>query len=259
MVPLLLAFIIIFTQTKSWEVLVLKKLLKKFSSLALTFAVLVTGILFVPQAGSDAEAAASYYLPSSYKNMVFYSAPDDLPATFVTLRVCRKGSTKKPKPSSIQSLASSDSSIARPYINKDGDIRVYFFKKAGTADITFQIGSQKLKSTITVKNYSNPLRSFKVGKKNFTSRFRSATEYNYFHSSVLKNQTVSAKAAKGWKITSMKMQYGSGSYEINSCSKSSFSKKVTFDGDLDYITFTMRNTKTKAYVTLTWNCIKEKD
>ena len=257
MVTLLLAFMNIFTQTKSLEVLVFKKSLKKISSLVLTFAVLLTGILFVPQAGSAAEAAAVYYLPSSYKNMVFYAAPDDLPATFVTLRVCRKGSSKKPRPSSIQALTSSDSSIARPYINKDGDIRVYFFKKAGTADITFQIGSQKLKSTITVKNYSNPLRSFKVGKKNFTSRFQSATECNYFHSSTLKNQLVSAKAAKGWKITSMKLQYGSGSYEISSCSKSSFAKKVTFDGDLDYVTFTMRNTKTKAYVTLTWNCIKE--
>lgn len=120
---------------------------------------------------STAEAAAKYYLPSSYRNMVFYSAPDDLPATYVTLKVYQKGSTKKPKASSIKSLASSDSSIARPYIDRYGNIRVYFFKKAGTATVSFQIGKQTLKSKITVKEYSNPLSRFKIGKKIFFPSF----------------------------------------------------------------------------------------
>lgn len=235
----------------------MKKILKKSVSLLLTLTVLAGSLLFLPCEGDTAEAASTYYIPGSYKNMVFYCAPDDLPATYVTLKVYRQGSSKKPKASSIKSLTSSDSSVARPWIDKAGDIRIYFFKKTGTADISFQIGKQTLSSRITVKEYANPLASFKVGKKDFTPRFNYATEYNYFHTSEMKKETVSIKAAKGWKISSMKMQYGSGTYEISSCKKSSFSKKVAFKGNLDYITVTMYHAKTKSYVTLTWNCIKE--
>lgn len=235
----------------------MKKTLKKINSLLLACAILLAGMLIVPQAGSSAKAAAKYYLPNSYRKMVFYSAADDLPATYVTLKVYQKGSVRKPKASSIKSLASSDSSIARPYIDRYGDIRIYFFKKAGSATISFRIGTQTLRSKITVKEYSNPLSRFKIGRKNFLSQFSSSTEYNYFHEDAINNQTVSIKTAKGWKISSMKMKYGSGTFEIGSCSKSSFSKKVTFAGDADYITLTMYHAKTKSYVTLTLNCIKE--
>lgn len=235
----------------------MKKTLKKFNSLILSCAILLSGMLIVPPTEITAEAATKYYMPDSYKKMVFYSAKDDLPATYVTLKVYQKGSEKKPKASYIKSLTSSDPSIARPYIDRYGDIRVYFFKKAGTATISFRIGAQTLRSKITVKEYSNPLSRFKIGRKNLLSRFSSSTEYNYFHEYDINNQTVSIKTAKGWKISSMKMKYGSGTFEIGSCSKSSFSKRVTFVGDADYITLTMYHAKTKSYVTLTLNCIKE--
>lgn len=235
----------------------MKKALKKTISTFLAFTILLAGILFVPQPGTAAEAASSYYLPSSYRNMTFFCVPDDLPATYVTLKVYQKGTFKKPKASSIKYLDSSDRSVARPYIDKAGDIRVYFFKKTGTATISFQIGKQALKSKITIKPYSSPLSKFKVGGKNFASRFSSSTECNFFHENELNNQNVSIKAAKGWRISSMKMKYGSGTFEIGSCKKTSFSKRVTFDGDADYISLTMYHAKSKAYVTLTWNCIKE--
>ena len=235
----------------------MKKVWKKTISLTLAFVILFTGMLFAPQTASTAEAASAYYLPSAYQNMVFYCVPDDLPATYVTLKVYKKGTYKKPKASYIHSLSSSDPSIARPYIDKSGDIRVYFFKKPGTAAISFQIGKQTLTSTITVKKYSNPFSRFKVGKKDFTTRFRSSTECNYFHTADLKNQAVSLKAAKGWKISSLRIQYGTASYVINSCRKLSFSKKFTFDGAADYISVTMYHGKTKSYITLDGNCMKE--
>lgn len=236
----------------------MKKVWKKTISLILAFAILFTGLFFAPPAAGTAEAASAfYYLPNAYQNMVFYCVPDDLPATYVTLKVYKKGTYKKPKASYIRSLTSSDPSVARPYVDKAGDIRVYFFKKPGTAAISFQIGKQTLTSAITIKEYSNPLSKFKVGKKNFTSRFRSSTECNYFHTADMKNQAVSLKAAKGWKISSLKIQYGTASYVINSCRKSSFSKKFTFDGTADYISVTMYHAKTKSYVTLDWNCMKE--
>lgn len=99
----------------------MKNVWKKTISLTLAFAILFTGMLFAPQAASTAEAASAYYLPSAYQNMVFYCVPDDLPATYVTLKVYKKGTYKKPKASYIHSLKSSDPSIARPYIDKSGD------------------------------------------------------------------------------------------------------------------------------------------
>lgn len=235
----------------------MKKAMKKTVSTLLAFAILLTGILFAPQAGTTAEAAASYYLPSSYRNMTFFCVPDDLPATYVTLKVYKKGTFQKPKASYIKNIGSSDRSVARPYIDKAGDIRVYFFKKTGTATISFQIGRQTLKSKITIKEYTSPLSKFKIGGRNFASRFASSTECNFLHENTLDSQNVSIKAAKGWRISSMKMKYGSGTFEIGSCKKTTFSKKVTFDGDADYISLTMYHAKSKAYVTLTWNCIKE--
>ncbi len=107
----------------------MKKAMKKTVSTLLAFAILLTWILFAPQAGTTAEAAASYYLPSSYRNMTFFCVPDDLPATYVTLKVYKKGTFQKPKASYIKNIGSSDRSVARPYIDKAGDIRVYFFKK----------------------------------------------------------------------------------------------------------------------------------
>lgn len=236
----------------------MKNLFKKFHSLLLTAAILLTSILFFPPAGTVAEAAGNYYIPKAYRNMTFYAAPDDLPATYATLAVYHKNTQQKPKVSAIKSLKSSDSSVARPYIDKTGKIRVYFFKKPGKAVISFKVGNQTLKSTVTVKPYSNPLKTFKVGKKNFVSKFNTTTEYNYFRTSDLKNQKVSIQAAKNWKISSIEMKYGSGSYKVSSRkTKTNFSKKVTFDGDADYIIITLYHTKTKAYVTLEWNCTKD--
>lgn len=236
----------------------MKNLFQKFHSLFLASAIILTSIFFMPQTKTTAKAAGNYYIPSAYRNMTFYAAPDDLPATYATLAVYHKNSQKKPKASAIHSLKSSDVSVARPYIDKMGKIRVYFFKKPGKAVISFKIGGQTLKSTVTVKLYANPLKSFKVGDKDFTSRFHTTTEYNYFRTSNLNNQKVSIKTAKGWRISSIEMRYGSGSYKMSSRkAKTNFSKRVTFDGNADYIIITLYHPKTKSYVTLEWNCIKD--
>lgn len=235
----------------------MKSLSKKVSSLLFALVILFTTVVFGPQTGTVAQAASTYYISNSSKNMVFYSAPDDLPAKYTTIKVYNQKTYKKPKASSIKSLKSSNPSVAKPYIDTTGEIRVYFFKKPGKATISFKIGGQTLKTTLTVKKYSNPVSTFKIGKKDFTSRFNSTTECNYFHTAAMNNQKVTIKAAKGWKITSIYIKYGSSSYRNGSCSKTSFSKKLSFNGAEDYISVSMYNAKSKAYVNLTWNGIKE--
>lgn len=44
-------------------------------------------------------------------------------------------------------------------------------KKAGTTKITFKYAGKKYTSTITVKNWENPCESFKIGSKDYTSKF----------------------------------------------------------------------------------------
>lgn len=235
----------------------MKSLSEKISLLLLALVIAFTSTVFVPQAGTVARAAGNYYISSSSKNMVFYAAPNDLPAKYAIIDVYHQQTNKRPKASSIKSLKSSDTTIAKPYIDSTGKIRVYFFKKAGTATISFKIGSQTLSTTITVKKYSNPVSTFKVGKKSFTSKFKSTTECNYFHTNKITNQTVTINAAKGWKISSIYIKYGSSSYSSGYYNKTSFSKKLSFNGTSDYISITMYNAKAKAYVSLTWNSVKE--
>ncbi len=234
----------------------MKNLSKIISSWLLIFTFIFTSIFFTPQTATISEAAGTYYIPSTYKNMTYYAVPKDLSATYVLLKVYHSKTHQKPRASSIKALKSSNPSVARPYLDKNGEIRVYFFKKAGKASISFKIGKQTLKSNITIKEYSNPLKTFKIGKKDFTSKFKASTEYNYFHVSNLNNQNVMIKAAKGWKISSLDIHYGPRTYKINSCRKDLFSKLLMFNGSYDYINITMYHTKSKSHITLYWNSIK---
>ncbi|MEY8516560.1 hypothetical protein AALC25_06415 [Lachnospiraceae bacterium 29-84] len=238
----------------------MKHVPNKLSSLLLTCMILTFSILSPLQAPSvTTEAAtANYYIPTSYRSLTFYAVPQDLPATFATIPIYRQGSKRGPKASAIKSLKSTNPAVARPYIDKNGNLRIYFFKTTGKATVSFKIGKQTLKSNITVKNYTNPFRTFKIGKLNFTSRFHSTTECNYFHTSSLKNQKVTIKAAKGWKIVSIDIKYGASSYVVNTCSKTSFTnKKMSFNGTADHIIFRMYHPKNNAYLNVVWNGKKE--
>ncbi len=77
---------------------------------------------------------------------------------------------------------------------KDGYIRVDYGKKAGKATITCTVKGVKLKTTFTVKKYTNPVSSIKIGSKNYTSSFAKNT-YTYTSKKVSK-KTLSVKRLK---------------------------------------------------------------
>lgn len=108
---------------------------------------------------------------------------------------------------------------------KDGYIRVDYGKKAGKATITCTVKGVKLKTTFTVKKYTNPVSSIKIGSKKYTSKF-AKNDYIYISKKVSK-KALNIKAKKGWTIKSVSVYNGkSKHYDVN---KSSFSKKITLN------------------------------
>ena len=78
-------------------------------------------------------------------------------------------------------------------------------KKAGTSTISFTYAGKKLATTITAYNWKNPCKSFKVGNKDFTSKFNKSRIYNWNRQKSQWKAKISLKANKGWKLK--KIQY----------------------------------------------------
>ena len=98
-------------------------------------------------------------------------------------------------------------------------------KKAGTSTITFKYGGKKLKTTVTVFNWKNPCSSFKVGNKEFKSKFNKSNGYNLNNQKKQWKTTVNIKAKSGWKLS--KIQYVYNGVKTTVKNKSS----ITFKGN----------------------------
>ena len=88
---------------------------------------------------------------------------------------------------------------------------VVHLKKAGTATLTFKHAGKSHKVKFVVKNYENPVKSLKVGKKNYASLFnvknitmRSRADLYPVNTKSNPKGKVSVKAKKGWKLVSLK-------------------------------------------------------
>lgn len=194
-----------------------KRLLAAFLALAMVFT-----LLAVPATSmKDVSAATSktvYINP--YSDRVVSYKPGRVTQTSGVISIvgCTKASQiKKLKCSNKNMKVSAKDGY------KDGYIRVDYGKKAGKATITCTVKGVKLKTTFTVKKYTNPVSSIKIGSKNYTSSFAKNT-YTYTSKKVSK-KTLSVKAKKGWTIKSVSVYNGkSKHYDVN---KSSYSKKIT--------------------------------
>ncbi|MBP5159376.1 MAG: hypothetical protein ILP10_03660 [Lachnospiraceae bacterium] len=153
------------------------------------------------------------------------------------------------------SIKSSNTSVAALYNVYDsvystdvtwegkGYAEIYYEVKGfGTAKFSYKIGSKKYTTKVTVKkgsgdassNYVNPLSKLTISGvnsgKNIASKLK---KYNYVENlklaSTQKNAKVTAKAKKGWKITSITIYdyYADGSHNIQQYSLNDTS--VTFD------------------------------
>lgn len=88
-------------------------------------------------------------------------------------------------------------------------------KKAGTTKISFTYNGKKYSSTLKVSKYSNPIKSIKIGSKEYKSAFvakklvRGMEEYDVTLNTKKLSGKLAVKAASGWKIHKIYKYFGS--------------------------------------------------
>ncbi len=220
----------------------MKRNFKKIVAAFLAFVMIIsTALVSAPQ---DVEAATKkdvYWNPyNSYVST--YSTTDNYKGYYVTLSIV--GCTKK---SQIKNLKSSNKNIKVEA--KNGYIKVTFRDKAEKTKISCTVKGVKLSKTFTVKKYSNPCKSIKLGKTNLTSKFK--TYWTYYQSKTFKNQKLSIQMNKNWKISNIYVSNSDGytKYPVNG---TKFNKKISIKGSYSYFDVYCYNTKTKVYECLTF-------
>ena len=203
----------------------MKKMFKKLTCIILTAIMVCTTMAFTVSAASG---------PSYSKRQTVYMTSKNSNSSYTSIYVGNLTSSQKISKSSVKS---SKSAVLAPYSlyrNTYSYENQYFesgmkgykgsgysysielrAKKAGSANISFKIGSKKYTSKVTVKAYTNPISSLTVtGVKNGSSsnlagKFKNENYSDLKLSKNVKNATVTCKASSGWKIRRI------GTYDTN--------------------------------------------
>lgn len=155
----------------------MKKLLKRTSAIMLCFAVLVSS-LFIPDMKAEAaETEITYFAPNGNSASKQYK-----------LYVSSKISNPK----------SSNKSVATASIKKEKDVWVLTvsLKKTGTTTISYSGTGYTRKIKLTVKKYTSPVQSLKIGKTTLTSKYKNS----YQSTGSALNGKISVKTKNGWKL-----------------------------------------------------------
>lgn len=197
----------------------MKQLVKKVFAAALALTVMFTMLAPV-----TAEAAVTYN-----KSQTLYRTSKS-GTSYMTIYVSGLTKSQTIKKSSVKSnktgvarpwyLSRSISSYKTEYFsnNVKEDSNNYYsygigleLKKAGKAKISFKIGSKTYTSTVTVKNYTNPLSSVTItgvnGGKNIASKLNSSSSCSTLKlTKTTRNAVVKVKPKSGWKVTSINVE-----------------------------------------------------
>lgn len=158
----------------------MKKLLRRTSAIMLCFAVLAVS-LFIPDMKAEAAETTT--------NTVTYFAP--------------KGNTASKQyklyvTSKISNPKSSNKNVATASIKKEKDVWVLTvrLKKTGTTTISYTGPGYTHKIKFTVKKYTTPVQSLKIGKATLTSKYKNSYQIT---GSALSGK-ISVKTKNGWKL-----------------------------------------------------------
>lgn len=223
----------------------LRSLSKRGISIILALAMVLTLICVAPSSKITAQAATSkdVYINPFSDRIQTYMTGDKYTSYSSIISIV--GCTKK---SQIKNLKSSNKNIK--VSAQDGYIRVVYGDKAGTAKITCTVRGVKLKTTFTVKKYTNPISKLTVGGKNYTSKF--AKTNRYYYGKKFSNKKFSIKVKSGWKIKWVSTP--TKTYYMN---KSSWSKTVSMKKySYSYISVGVYQEKTGVYEYLYFNGYK---
>lgn len=215
----------------------MKQLLKKTVAFALVFAMMVTANLVMPQNTMEVQAASKVCINPYSATTVTYKTGDTSSkySAVISIEGCKKASE-------IKKLKCSTKDVK--LTAKNGYIKAEYGDKVTKATITCTVKNVKLKTTLTVKKYTNPYSSVKIGKTNFTSKFNTTDKYK--NSKTFKKQKLVLKTKSGWIISSVTVKPGDGSSKGYSVNKNSFSKTISLKGNGGTVYTYLRNTKTGA-------------
>lgn len=230
----------------------MKKLFKRTAAFLLALTLLLTAdTLFLSKPVEVSAASNKPYINPYSNNMVLtYKTGDKTKypqGYYTTISIVNCD-----KKSQIKKLKSSNKNMKVEA--KDGYIKVYFGYKAEKTTITCTVNKVKLKTTLTVKKYSNPLKTFKIGKTNYTSKYKNIDDYKDKKS--YKKQKMVLETNKNWVIRSVYVYSGSSSqsYRPNS---NKLTKKVTLNPkNYDNVSIYLYNSKTKVSECLTYKTSK---
>ena len=104
----------------------------------------------------------------------------------------------------ITNIKSSNTAVATPFTEEWGGVtslKVYPHK-AGTAIISYRVNGKTYKTKFTARKYACPLTYIKLGSTTMTAnKFKKTDEIHLsYRKYAKKNQKISVKPAKGWKI-----------------------------------------------------------
>lgn len=234
-------------------------------------------ILAVAMLASMMPAAVVNAAPSVSKNQTLYRSSKSS-NSYVSIYVNNLGSSTIKK----SSVKSSNTSVAKPYSIYDSKYssKTEYFdgskarsnsshygyielkaSKAGTATVSFKVGSKSYSSKVTVKDYVNPVKSIKISGVNSGKNLASLTKSNSYVSGLTSKTTKNAKvqvtAASGWKITEIyTSDYNSGdhyNYYNNKGKTSATLNAGTFTKGRSYVNVTFTNTKNGASLSTSYN------
>ena len=213
-----------------------KKARTKGMALVLALMMLITSLVWIPSDEVKAASSNVYINPYS-ATVVTYKTGDGVSKNWSVISIM--GCSKK---SEIKNLKCSNKNMSVE--KQNGYLVVYFGDKAQKATITCTVKGVKLKTTLTVKKYSNPASSIKFGKKNLTSQFKNNTVYHK-RGTNFNNQNLQVNLKNGWKITSIYISNGNKRQNIQ-VNAAKFSKKITLKGKNSYCYIYCKNDKTKV-------------
>lgn len=137
----------------------MKKLSKKVIAFALAVVMTLTAGAVAPQGNVEVQAASGRVYVNPYSaTVVTYKPGKDVNTFTSTISIMGCDKAKE-----IKKLKSSNKNIR--VAARDGYIRVEYGKKEAKSTITCTVKGVKLKTTFTVKKYTNPCKTFKIGKQ----------------------------------------------------------------------------------------------
>jgi len=214
----------------------MKKFAQKVIAFMLVAAMVITAGVFAP-ANEVKAANSSVYINPFSDTVVTYKPGDTTTKNWSVISIV--GCSKK---SEIKNLKSSNKNMKAE--KRDGYVVVYFGDKAQKTTITCTVKGVKLKTTLTVKKYSNPAKSFKIGKTNLTSKFKT-TNIVKKGGKTYKNQNLSVQLKSGWKINYVSVYNGGKTKQYSNVNSAKFSQKITLKGTDSYVLVQCVNEKTK--------------